>query len=159
LLLASKRAKDEDLTEGSPDHPGETVDVAEATASPLQQPADHASGATPPSTAANVVPAALRQREALPTPEPGVASLSAPAQPPAPTPSPTPSQGTVVLDVEQTGVIVPSFTGKSVRAAIEIAEDTGLDLDVVGTGLAFEQLPSPGTRVPSGTKVTVRFAR
>lgn len=70
-----------------------------------------------------------------------------------------PSRGTVVLDVEQTGVIVPSFVGKSVRAAIEMAEDTGVDLDVVGTGLAFEQSPSPGTRVPSGAKVTVRFGR
>jgi cell division protein FtsI (penicillin-binding protein 3) len=155
LWLASKRAKDEDLSEGSPDHPGETVDVAEAAANPLSPPADHAPSAPPPSAGANVLPAALRQREALPTPEPDEASLSAPAQPLAP----MPSHGTVVLDVEQTGVIVPSFVGKSVRAAIEMAEDTGVDLDVVGTGLAFEQSPSPGTRVPSGAKVTVRFAR
>lgn len=155
LLLASKRVKDEDLTEGSPDHPGEPVDMAEAIANPLPQPTDYAVSAAPQSAGAAVVPAAVRQREVLAAPEPNEASVSAPTQPP----TPMPSHGTVVLDVEQTGVIVPSFAGKSVRAAIEMAEDVGLDLDVVGSGLAREQSPSPGTRVPSGAKVTVRFVR
>ena len=154
LLLASKRAKDDDLTDGSPDHVGETVDVAE-TANPLSQPAGHAVSASPQSVEAGVVPAALRQREAAAPLEVADAATPAPAQPLAP----VPSHGTVVLDVEQTGVIVPSFAGKSVRAAIELAEDAGLDLDAVGSGVAREQSPSPGTRVPSGAKVTVRFGR
>jgi cell division protein FtsI (penicillin-binding protein 3) len=155
LLLASKRAKDDDLTEGSPDHVGETVDVAEATANPLSQPADHALNAPQQSVEAGVVPAALRQREAMAPSEVADATTPSPAQPLAP----VPSHGTVVLEVEQTGVIVPSFAGKSVRAAIEMAEDIGLDLDALGSGVAREQSPAPGTRVPSGAKVTVRFGR
>jgi len=155
LLLASKRAKDEDLTEGSPDHVGETVDMAEASANTLPQPADHVMNAPPPGVGTAVVPAALRQREALASSEAADAATPTAVQPPAL----VPSHGTVVLDVEQSVVTVPSFGGKSVRAAVEMAEDIGLDLDVVGSGLAREQSPAPGTRVPSGAKVTVRFGR
>ena len=155
LLLASRRAKDEDLTEGSPDHPGETVDMAEAASGSLPQPVEHAGSVASQSADNGVVPAALRQREVTAPSDPSEASTAAMAQPPGP----VPSGGTVVLDVEQTSVIVPSFGGKSVRAAIELAEDAGLDLDAVGSGVAREQSPSPGTRVPSGTKVTVRFGR
>ena len=155
LLLASRRAKDEDLAEGSPDHPGETVDVAETTANSLPQPAEHTVNAPPQSVETGVVPAALRQREAVAPSETAEATTVAAAQPLVP----TPAHGTVVLDVEQTTVIVPSFVGKSVRAAIEMAEDAGLDLDAVGSGLAREQAPAPGTRLPSGAKVTVRFGR
>ena len=64
------------------------------------------------------------------------------------TPLHPPSGGTVVLDVEQGGIVVPSFIGKSVRAAIEIAEQSGLDLDTVGSGLAHEQTPPPGLTWP-----------
>ncbi len=55
--------------------------------------------------------------------------------------------------------VVPSFAGKSVRAAIELAEQSGLDLDAVGSGVAQEQSPSAGARVTSGSRVTVRFGR
>jgi len=65
----------------------------------------------------------------------------------------------VVLDVEQGGIVVPSFVGKSVRSAIELAENSGLDLDVVGSGLAQEQSPAPGTHVASGARITVKFGR
>lgn len=70
-----------------------------------------------------------------------------------------PATGTVVLEVEQGGIVVPSFVGKTVRSAIELAQDTGLDLDAVGSGVGREQLPAPGTRVVTGSKVTVRFGR
>ena len=39
-----------------------------------------------------------------------------------------PSTGTVVLDVEQGGIEVPSFVGKTVRGAVEAAQDIGLNL-------------------------------
>jgi beta-lactam-binding protein with PASTA domain len=70
-----------------------------------------------------------------------------------------PANGTVVLDVEQGGIAVPSFLGKSVRSAIEIAEANGLDLEIVGSGAAQDQSPAAGAHVPSGTKITVRFGR
>ena len=69
------------------------------------------------------------------------------------------SSGTVVLDVEQGGILVPSFLGKSVRSAIEIAQESGLDLDAVGNGLAREQSPAPGSHVALGSSITVKFGR
>jgi cell division protein FtsI (penicillin-binding protein 3) len=84
-----------------------------------------------------------------------------PAQP-APeisTPQKLPAGGTVVLDVEEGGIEVPSFLGKSLRAAIEVAQDVGLDLDAVGSGVAREQSPLPGARVAAGSRITVRFGR
>src|SRR5207253_9898552 len=71
----------------------------------------------------------------------------------------TPAEGTVVLDVEQGGIVVQSFAGKSVRSAIEIAEESGLDLDAVGSGIAREQSPPAGSHVAAGSRVTVRFGR
>ena len=65
----------------------------------------------------------------------------------------------MVLDIEQGGILVPSFLGKSVRAAIETAQENGLDLDAVGNGLAREQSPAPGAHVASGSSVTVKFGR
>jgi hypothetical protein len=70
-----------------------------------------------------------------------------------------PSSGTVVLDAEQGGIVVPSFAGRSVRGAIELAEDTGLDLDAVGSGLARDQTPVAGSHVATGSRVTVKFGR
>jgi cell division protein FtsI (penicillin-binding protein 3) len=70
-----------------------------------------------------------------------------------------PSSGTVVLEVEQGGIVVPSFLGKSVRAAIELAQDSELEIDAVGSGLAREQSPAPGSHVAAGARVTVRFGR
>jgi cell division protein FtsI (penicillin-binding protein 3) len=64
-----------------------------------------------------------------------------------------------MLDVEQGGILVPSFLGKSVRAAIELSQENGLDLDAIGSGLAREQSPTPGSHVPSGSQVTVKFGR
>jgi len=54
---------------------------------------------------------------------------------------------------------VPSFAGKSVRGAIELAQDSGLDLDAVGSGLAREQSPAAGSHVTTGARVTVTFGR
>ena len=70
-----------------------------------------------------------------------------------------PTNQTVVLDVEQGGIVVPSFVGKSVRSAIELAEGSGLDLDIVGSGLAQDQSPPAGAHVTSGARITVKFGR
>jgi cell division protein FtsI (penicillin-binding protein 3) len=163
LLLASRKVKTQELAEGSPDHLGETLDVAEAaTPSPVSLPPSALAKVMPESSQGVVVPAALRHRE---TPAAsGVESIQSPV--PAnlqsaatAAPERLPSSGTVVLDVEQGGIVVPSFAGKSVRGAIELAEDTGLDLDAVGSGLAQEQSPAPGSHVVTGSRVTVKFGR
>jgi cell division protein FtsI (penicillin-binding protein 3) len=115
------------------------------------------------------------QPDTLPTssgsPKPGVSettaspSLSATGQelPRVPTPEPTPTgqiaaaNGTVFLDVDS-GPIVPSLLGKPLRAAVESAQRAGLEINAIGSGLAREQWPAPGSRLPSGQKITVRFA-
>ena len=51
-----------------------------------------------------------------------------------------PATGTVVLDVEQGGIEVPSFVGKTVRGAVEAAQDAGLELEAVGSGVARQQI-------------------
>ena len=70
-----------------------------------------------------------------------------------------PSGGTVVLDVEEGGIEVPSFLGKNLRGALEAAEDAGLEIDALGSGIAREQSPLPGTKLAAGARVMVRFGR
>jgi len=72
---------------------------------------------------------------------------------------PSVPSGTVVLDVEQGGIEVPSFIGKSVRGALEVAQDSGLELNPVGSGIAREQSPAAGTHVTAGSRVVVKFGR
>lgn len=67
-------------------------------------------------------------------------------------------QGTVVLDVAG-GVEVPDFSGKSLRAALEEAEDAGIELEISGSGLAESQSPAAGSHIPPGGHVSVRFGR
>jgi cell division protein FtsI (penicillin-binding protein 3) len=163
MMLASRQVKTQELSEGSPDHLGEALDVAEASATaPTPVPGNTVANAMPESNGGGVVPAALRQRE-----RPSVSATESkqspevPSSPPATPVSPerSPSSGTIVLDVEQGGIVVPSFTGKSVRGAIELAQDSGLDLDAVGSGLAREQVPQAGMHVTTGSRVTVKFGR
>jgi len=169
LLLAQAKMKDKDLEEGTPDHPGEPLETAEVngdsadsvarkpSAARLQQAQGGLSSATAVSTG-RVVQAAIRQTE----------PVAAAANQPQPANSPTDAAagqttlaatGTVVLDVEQGGIEVPSFVGKTVRGAVETAQDTGLELEAVGSGVARQQSPPAGTHVAAGARVTVQFGR
>ena len=163
MLLASSHVKAQELAEGSPDHLGETLEVAESSnPSPPPTPPNTLTSAPAGPSGSPVLPAALRERETVPTAtaepkQPPVAETSQPTL--AAAPNHLPSSGTVVLDAEQGGIVVPSFAGKSVRGAIELAEDNGLDLDAVGSGLAREQSPAAGSHVATGSRVTVKFSR
>ncbi|HEY7616936.1 MAG TPA: penicillin-binding protein [Terriglobales bacterium] len=153
LLMASRRVKAEDLEESSPDHLGSALEIAESSP---PEPALPAAAAKPSAGVSNgkVHPAALREPVYAPV-------VSNPPPQPAANPAKMPlvANGTVVLDVEQGGIVVPSFIGKSIRGAIEVAQDSGLELDAVGSGIAQEQSPAPGSHVIAGTKVVVRFER
>jgi beta-lactam-binding protein with PASTA domain len=107
------------------------------------------------------VPAGLTNRESASSAAIAsvTASANAPTRPGDPASQKLPASGTVVLDVEEGGIEVPSFLGKNVRAAIEAAQDAGLDLDAVGSGVAREQSPAPGSHVAAGSRVIVRFGR
>ncbi len=163
VLLARRDVPDASLEESSPDHLGAALDMAEASDTPAI-PAAVKSGAI----SAQVVSAALTAREAGRVPDHPLttdrtAGSSAAAQSVARSeslpPQQLPTSGTVVLDVEEGGIEVPSFLGKNLRIAIEAAQDAGLDLDAVGSGTAREQSPLPGAHVAAGSRVTVRFGR
>src|SRR4029077_13872411 len=120
--------------------------------------------ALPPAAAGgegNVVQAAMQQNELVAGTgrELPLAKRSPAADADATTQAKLPSTGTVVLDVEQGGIEVPSFVGKTVRGAVEAAQDAGLELEAVGSGVARQQSPLAGTHVAAGTHVTVQFGR
>jgi cell division protein FtsI (penicillin-binding protein 3) len=162
-LLLAARTKDKDLEEGTPDHPGEPLETAEINgAAPDSAPGNaNVARALPPATAGGegqVVQAAIRQHE------PTAAGANQPVSAKNPeaaddVPVKTPTAGTVVIDVEQGGIEVPSFVGKTVRGAVESAQDAGLELEAVGSGVARQQSPLAGTHVVAGAHVTVQFGR
>jgi len=129
-LLA--KIKDDDLSDGADDHVGEPL---EAEATPDNTSAKSSGG---------VVPASLNR--------------TSPAMPPLPNPNPTPSQGTVILDAED-GQAVPSLVGMPLRTAVAKAQEAGFELAILGSGIAREQSPAPGTKLPVGSKIAVRFTR
>jgi cell division protein FtsI (penicillin-binding protein 3) len=160
-LLARRDVPDASLEESSPDHLGASLDMGEANDTPTIPAA-----VKPGTIAAQVVPAAQTTRDpdhpAQSTSTTAAASsLSAQTDPPSENSrtQKLPVGGTVVLDVEEGGIEVPSFLGKNLRVAIEAAQDAGLDLDAVGSGIAREQSPLPGARVAAGSRITVRFGR
>ena len=154
VWLAKNKVKDSDLDEASPDHLGSSLEVADASPTDGVAPPPPRPAAKPSPVQGAVVPAALRETGPLPK-----ASSSQPALTVADTSTKTPATGTVVLEVEQGGIEVPSFIGKSVRSALEAAQDSGLELNPVGSGIAREQLPAAGTHVTAGSRVVVKFGR
>ena len=54
-------------------------------------------------------------------------------------------------------VVVPDFSGKSMREAAQLAADRGLNCDPDGSGYAVSQSIAPNTLVDKGTTVTVQF--
>jgi cell division protein FtsI (penicillin-binding protein 3) len=152
-LLASQR--NDDLAEENSDHLGapmlpETDDKASAAPENNSSAKQIATTPTPsPSPYGAMVNVAAVSSDPLPV---------APAAVPDPAPSPPPtSEGTVVLSVDS-GIVVPSFMGKSLRAAVEYAQQSGVEISVLGSGIARQQSPLPGTHLPAGQRVTVRFS-
>jgi cell division protein FtsI (penicillin-binding protein 3) len=156
-LLASQR--NDDLAEESSDHLGAPVmpEGDDSTAGAPPSKAQPARGTTSPSPAlvAKLVDAAVTTNPpAGPSTDdstalsPGANATSAPAQ----------ANGTVVLNVDS-GIVVPSFMGKTLRSAVEAAQESGLEINVLGSGIARAQSPPPGSHLLTGQKVTVRFSR
>ena len=163
LLLAEAKMKDRDLEEGTPDHPGEPLETAEVNGDSSVARAPSPAVA---SSKGNVVQAAMRQSETVPS-KSGAASPYHESQQESASSYGAPdaadgqrlTTGTVVLEVEQGGIEVPSFVGKTVRGAVEAAQDAGLELEAVGSGLARQQSPPAGTHVATGAHVRVQFGR
>ena len=141
LTLLAK-IKDEDLSETA-EHVGEPL-ATEEVASAANPPKYNS-----PQPLPKLVSASAKTTQPIAAPPP-VQSLS--------DPNPPPAQGTVVVDVDG-GQTVPSFIGLPMRSAIQTAQQSGFELRIVGSGVAREQSPAAGTRVPMGSKVAVRFTR
>jgi cell division protein FtsI (penicillin-binding protein 3) len=56
-------------------------------------------------------------------------------------------------------VVVPDFSGKTMREVIAMCLRVGLEPVLVGSNLALEQFPEAGVKVKRGAKVTVQFGR
>jgi cell division protein FtsI (penicillin-binding protein 3) len=151
-LLAS--ANDGDLTDESPDHLGAPLENDESgpANSPATASARRARGQyVNPSSSAHAAqpspPSAVNQAEAQTS---NASPQSFPSGQAAP-------NATVVLEVDG-GVVVPSFVGKPLRSAVEIAQQSGVEINAIGSGVAREQWPAAGSRLPAGQHITVRFA-
>ncbi len=152
-LWARAHAKEDDASEAAPDYIAMQQGSAESPA-PAPSPA-------PPSGAlqnAQLKPVAAPATPAFQPALPGAipAPVTAVQQPNAK--APEQPRGTVVLDVAG-GVLVPDFKGKPLRAALEQAEEAGIELEITGSGTGQEQNPAAGSRIPPGGHVSVRFSR
>jgi cell division protein FtsI (penicillin-binding protein 3) len=154
-LMLRASAKESDFSEGSPDRLSGDVEIADASIEP-EPPGTTA--AMPVDTKKQADRAKLIAASFTPAKQPAVAVTKAEPAPAPPVPQPAPTRGTVILDAGG-GPTAPSLIGKSVRAAIESAQDAGVEIYVVGTGVARVQSPAAGERVPPGTRVVVKFAR
>ena len=134
-LLAAARVRDEDVAEGASGRLDEAAAAAESPA--------------PSSAAPALLPVAAKPAAAPP------ARAQAASAPPS---SRAATGGTVIMNVES-GVLVPSVIGMPLRAAIETAARAGLEIDASGSGIAREQSPPPGSRIPAGARIAVRFSR
>jgi cell division protein FtsI (penicillin-binding protein 3) len=76
-------------------------------------------------------------------------------------PAPEDNESTSADVAGDSGVVakVPDFTGKTVQDVMEEAAQSGVQVDLLGDGLARAQQPSPGSVLPAGGHVRVRFAR
>jgi hypothetical protein len=151
LLRAAAKTSDADVAEGSSEPVPESMEFAEADLPPAMQAA--AAKPSPSKPGGHLVQAkvshvevrhAESQEHEFVVPEPG--------GPPGRT------NGTAVVTLGG-GVLVPSMIGKPVRSALEIAQESGIDIDIIGSGVAREQSPPAGTRIAAGARVAVRFSR
>jgi cell division protein FtsI (penicillin-binding protein 3) len=149
LRAAAKAATDADVAEGSTEPVPEVMDMVAADTSVPSAPPMLKPSASQPAT--RLVEAKLSRVETRhAAPQSGMAAAS--DYPPGKT------NGTAVVTLGG-GVLVPSLIGKPVRAALEIAQESGIDIDIIGSGVAREQSPPAGTRIGNGARVAVRFSR
>lgn len=142
-LLLRAKARDEDMSEASPDYIAGEIEPADA---PPQRATPAATAVKAPANGKVNGTSTAQTREPMLSPPARFARVSAPVR------------GTIVLDTGG-GVTVPDFRGKPLRTALEEAESAGLELEVSGTGVGVEQSPQAGAKLPPGGHVAVRFGR
>ncbi|HLJ27295.1 MAG TPA: penicillin-binding protein [Candidatus Angelobacter sp.] len=152
-FLLRAKAKEEDLTEASPDRIAMETELMPLPAPPPVPNLQTVKAETKITAAEHTCgTSAGNCKNTCGTAAPGCGSSS------IPNPTPTSANSTVVLDVAG-GIEVPDFSGKPLRAALEQAEEAGIELEVSGSGLAQTQSPAAGSHIPHGGHVSVRFGR
>ncbi|MGC2744581.1 MAG: penicillin-binding protein, partial [Candidatus Angelobacter sp.] len=141
--------KEDDIAEGAPDYIASAQENVDSAAAPT--------AATAPKEDAKLQTVAVTDKLAPQTTISSQGNVPATVQQASLKTSEQPG-GTVVLDVVG-GVLVPDFRGKSLRTALEEAESDGIELEVSGSGVGLDQSPEPGSRIPPGGHVSVRFGR
>lgn len=68
------------------------------------------------------------------------------------------ASGTVVLSGGPL-LAVPDFSGMAVRVVAEKCQSLGFELNLIGSGVAIEQSPAAGSKIPAGSSVWVSFGR
>jgi membrane peptidoglycan carboxypeptidase len=69
-----------------------------------------------------------------------------------------PKSPEVLLSADEGGdIVVPDFSGKTMREVSEVCMRLGLNPVLVGSGVAVQQSPAPGAKLRRGTKVTVEL--
>jgi cell division protein FtsI (penicillin-binding protein 3) len=89
------------------------------------------------------------------SPMPAAAEEPAPVVPNSPIAIAAPT----VEIAEGEGIPAPALLGKTVRDVTEECLKLGLTPVLVGTGIAAEQTPEPGSTIRRGNRITVQFAR
>ena len=149
--------RDDDLAEGSADRLGNAIELPSAQSAMSQ--VEHQLKADNPVPA--VMPARYKLApQPIAKPHAGMRISEKPLAVPRPDSAAAAStrDGAVVVDVEG-GQVAPSFLGKPLRMVIELAEQDGIEIEAIGSGVAREQSPTPGTHLVAGQKVAVRFGR
>jgi cell division protein FtsI (penicillin-binding protein 3) len=154
-MLRAANSSSEGIADSSPDRLGGMVEMAaEKTPMPAEPPMARVESARTEAPA--LQPVALKAR---PSPVmPATPALSSSLAIAAPEPPSVLRPGTAVVDMSG-GVVVPSLLGKPLRAVLEIAQESGIEVDIIGSGVAREQSPAAGSRIATGTRVAVRFSR
>jgi len=163
LLRAS--IKPDDTNDSSPDRLGDTTAIADSEPATDVAPAvaDNSLSAanTAKPSAAHIVPASLKPKGntcCQTTQAPNVAQNTRSPEPAGKNPLPPIQRGTMVVDLGGS-TVAPSLLGLPVRSALETAQQAGVEIDIVGSGVAREQFPPPGARLAPGAHVSVRFTR
>jgi len=150
-MILRAKVRPEDLEEGSPDR----LDQDSLAASMEVASDEPAPALRPVGAKENGVILAPLKTKAPGTPQ-SVESTGVPDKTEGTAPVAT--HGTVILETGSRAM-APSLLGKTVRSAIESAQRAGIEIEIIGDGVARSQSPAPGERIPPGGHVVVHFTR
>jgi len=148
-------AKDSPVVEDEASAGSGDIDTLYAAVNDL--PSDDPLRAPPASSKPATAPAAPAP-PAQPSARPNATAASTTNSFASPVQSSTPPASTVT--VANSGRLrVPSLIGLSVRQVIEQAGNAGLEVEIAGNGTCRQQVPAPGSLVPSATRIVIRCGR